>query len=608
MKLIRFKASNIFSLGDIDFDLNKRGLLLITGHSYDEGSSNAAGKSSVANKGIIWTLYGSLPSGIKVQDIPNRHRKGKCWGEILFEGVDKKIYKIFRQRNPHRLDLYTQDGERITSRESTITQDDIDKLLGRGFKTFCQSDMFGQGRGVQYAELSPSGQKEVLQDILPMNLLSEWTERTLHYLQGTKLALTESEKQKEVFKSTLNERIQFLSSLKKNSETWESARKAAIGDRTQEVINKEINSKNEELTSLSISISNHNKQIEEARKDQSKIKPIIENYSEIITGLQIERSKRQGELNTLENNFSLIKQGKCPVCGSHCSESHIKEYREKLESVKDLIKKHEEKILSNKEESKKYELQFSELEEKIRNNQTLIINYANKSDTISSDVRTLHVELESLNTILKQKNPNTDLISKTKSTISDVKTQFNESKKQVSTLERETDHLNFWRSTYNHTLKLALLQAACPFLDSRVAYHLKGLRNSQIKVKFLTHQKLASGGIKENCSVDVSSETGGDSFATLSGGEQQMVNFAIGLALSDLAESQIQERSGFLILDEPFSMLDDRNSESIVDYLTSNLSKTRETILLISNEDHLKNLIPNRINIVKRSGVSEIEQ
>jgi ABC-type dipeptide/oligopeptide/nickel transport system ATPase subunit len=85
-----------------------------------------------------------------------------------------------------------------------------------------------------------------------------------------------------------------------------------------------------------------------------------------------------------------------------------------------------------------------------------------------------------------------------------------------------------------------------------------------------------------------------------------MASFAAGLGLADLASTQSIGESSFLILDEPFSQLDARNSEAIVSYLTGDLSKERSTILLVSNDDTLMSLVPNRVHVVKEKGVSKI--
>ena len=151
------------------------------------------------------------------------------------------------------------------------------------------------------------------------------------------------------------------------------------------------------------------------------------------------------------------------------------------------------------------------------------------------------------------------------------------------------------------------MNRACPYLEQRTARHLEGLRNSQFKVKFQTVKELKSGDQKDEFNIRVESNTGGSSFDALSGGEQQIVSFSLGMALADLAETQVEGKSNVLILDECFTELDAINQEAVVDYINSDLRKTRETILIISNEEHLKSLFPNQIHVVKENGISRIK-
>ena len=62
-----------------------------------------------------------------------------------------------------------------------------------------------------------------------------------------------------------------------------------------------------------------------------------------------------------------------------------------------------------------------------------------------------------------------------------------------------------------------------------------------------------------------------------------------------------------MVLDEPFVSLDSRNSEHLVGYLTSYLAGKKETILLVSNEESLKSLIPNKVQVIKENGITRLE-
>ena len=104
MKLLNFKFNNIFALGKGEISLDDRGLVLVTGYSEDEGDANGAGKSSLANKGICWTLYGQTAGGLKADGVINRHGTKSGWGEITYLGNDGKKYTVRRER-PVKLTL-----------------------------------------------------------------------------------------------------------------------------------------------------------------------------------------------------------------------------------------------------------------------------------------------------------------------------------------------------------------------------------------------------------------------------------------------------------------------------------------------------------------------
>ena len=173
MKLLRLKAKNLFCLGEVELDLKDRGLLLITGHSIDEGGGNGSGKSSLANKAILWTLFGTTAGGLRADGVKNRHIKKKgCFGEISFEGTDGKRYRVKRER-PAKLSLY-QGNTDLSTRKASETQTLIDSLLGIDFKAFVQTAFFGQGRAMSYASLPPKDQKAVLEQSLPMDQVDIW--------------------------------------------------------------------------------------------------------------------------------------------------------------------------------------------------------------------------------------------------------------------------------------------------------------------------------------------------------------------------------------------------------------------------------------------------
>jgi DNA repair exonuclease SbcCD ATPase subunit len=203
--------------------------------------------------------------------------------------------------------------------------------------------------------------------------------------------------------------------------------------------------------------------------------------------------------------------------------------------------------------------------------------------------------------IASERNPFDDLIKSYDITLANVLEKHIPFTKQFAALKEETEHVEYWIKVFGH-IRIKLFETVCNFLDEQTNTYLKQLKNPQLRVQFSTIKRLASGEVKEDFNVRVYSEKGGEGFDTLSGGEQQIVSFAIGKALGDLSKSQTKGSSEFQILDEPFSMLDPRNCEALVDFL----GKEKGTIMLISNDENLMNLVPERLHVEKYKGVTSI--
>ncbi len=203
-------------------------------------------------------------------------------------------------------------------------------------------------------------------------------------------------------------------------------------------------------------------------------------------------------------------------------------------------------------------------------------------------------------------NPISPLMDECRSDIQKNIVQLARIIKKTNSLSKDLERVTFWIGAFSKGLKTLLFEQACPFLEQRTNFYLGLLNNAQLHVCFSVIKQLKSGQLKDEFNVTVESKTGGSIFSLLSGGEQQIVNFSVGLALSDFAETQVSGGSRFMILDEPFTNLDPKNCENVISFLTEHLTKKKDTILFISNEEGLQNLVPNRIHIEKRGGISEV--
>lgn len=623
MNLQCFKANNLFALGKVDLNLRNLGLTLITGYSEDEGGGNGSGKSSLCNKGILWTLFGETAGGLRADAVRNRHNKKKCFGEITFVGTDRAKYKIRRER-PAKLQLF-KDKDEITTTKASETQLLINSLLGIDFKTFIQTSYFGQGRKLSYASLTPKEQKAILEQILPMEQvdiwaiaadlavkkvtkLSEKTERT-HFevktkVEAQKATLADTITCREHFEVTKKSKIaaaELQIQEHKDSTSVQAAQLETLQKQADLVDPKEIDQRIQTAQTI---------------LDASSDKEARDNYSKAVDASRQWTTR----LDYLRNDLKALKGAtSCPTCLRDFDDQTVKEVEKKMLQQKTLIteaeatckladeaEEYHDKILRQFQDFvriKQLELQAFQ-EEK-----TMALERQNQINKLKQPLQSAQLFLEEkLKLAKEEKNPHTKQVKDHENKVHISEKAEEGARSTMENLKRELEHLIYWRDIYSKELKLKLFEDACPFLDARTAFHLGRLKNQQLHAKFTTIKRLASGAAKEEFNVEVNSDTGGEGFDSFSGGEQQMVSFAIGLALSDLSSRTASGRSLFVILDEPFSELDARNSEAIVEYLVEEMCKDKETVFLISNEEALKGLVSNRIHVVKKQGVSNVER
>ena len=623
MKLRHFKASNLFALGKVELDLENRGLLLVTGYSEDEQGANGAGKSSLANKGILWTLFGETAGGLRADAVRNRHNKKKCKGEIIFNGLDGQRYKIVRER-PAKLSLFSALKD-ISATKAVDTQLLINSLLGIDFKTFIQTSYFGQGRKLSYAALPPKDQKSVLEQILPMEEVDRWAKYAdVKVKEVTKLCTAAERKQFEAA-AVVSAQQGNLLDLGISSSRWEEVKQAGIQDakyslehhktaRFGSVAQLETLEKQIELTDLG-KVDQEIKEVVASLNKYGEDRTTEINYGKAVDS----HGQWSSRYHCLSKDLAdLEKATSCPTCLRDFDDQTVLGVKKRILQQKTLMIEAKSNCELANEAKGIYEQALELIRREVRvlqsAHQTLngekhtIAKKIAQAESLRTDLQSERTDLEkNLERVENDMNPYTKSIEDSEKKVAKLVKAEVAAGKVVNKIKRELDHLVYWRDVYAKELKLKLFEDACPFLDTRTAYHLNKLKNRQLHAKFTTIKRLSTGAVKEEFNVEVGSVTGGLGFDSLSGGEQQMVSFAIGLALSDLSSRTSSGRSSFTVLDEPFSELDARNSEAIVEYLVEEMCKDKETVFLISNEESLKGLVSNRIHVIKKQGVSNVE-
>ena len=530
-----------------------------------------------------------------------------------------------QRERPAKLTLIRGSTD-ISAHNSVDTQKLIDQLLGMNFATFIQTAFFGQGRKMSYASLTPKEQKALLEQVLPLEKIDRWAKYADSQSKEVK-KLVDIRKENCIRSETKLESLEAqLRQVQNNATTFEAYRNIRIAalEQKRKDAEERITVKREDLILVVEKLSTlDKKKLEEEKStlehEYGLLSEVRDGYNaQIMTANTVKEQWNARMITLMVESQTLEKSKTCPTCLRDFDDTTVAGVKKRLAANKALIAE----AITNLE-------QATEAQESYRRSK---VSTLDECLVIDDKIRIIITKLELLSDLLPRKieleqqikanfaiidselaiardeeNPHLAYIADCSIQIETAQQEQTDDAAMLNKATSEYDHLTYWRDVYSKDLKLKVFEQCCGFLDAQCATHLIGLQNPQFHVKFSTIKRLATGETKDEFSVDAWSDTGGAGFEALSGGEQQMVSFAIGLALADLAACRATGRPEFLILDEPFSELHARNSDAIVEYMNGSFGRDKDTIMLISNEESLKGLIPNRIHVIKRHGITEVE-
>jgi DNA repair exonuclease SbcCD ATPase subunit len=227
-------VKNFLSVGNQTqaVDFSKQQLTLVLGENLDlggddSGSRNGTGKTTIVNA-LSYALYGNALTNIRKENLINK-TNGKGMLVTVEFSKDGVGYRIERGRKPNILKLYinnqeqkadetTEDDAQGDSRE---TQKFIDQLLGMShmmFKHLVALNTYTE----PFLSLKAAEQREIIEQLLGITLLSEKAENLKIQMKETKDAITAENFRIESVK-TANENVQkSIDSLGIKSSAWET--------------------------------------------------------------------------------------------------------------------------------------------------------------------------------------------------------------------------------------------------------------------------------------------------------------------------------------------------------------------------------------------------
>jgi DNA repair exonuclease SbcCD ATPase subunit len=319
--------------------------------------------------------------------------------------------------------------------------------------------------------------------------------------------------------------------------------------------------------------------------------------------LQIDASNSAAE-NIGAVNFSILELEKEMVT-SHPQELHeiYKKIQAAIAAIESEKAKESERNKNEIEKNRVVLAEFAEKEKALRTRHAIELDaYRGQADI---DRRTFEAAA------MKLKTYENDRV-RYEMALKGITEQETKYKEQVDELTKKFDSLTEELSLAEEAKRALKSYISCSFDDAlayisevstRIIRSIPNMANATIQLEGIRETK--DGKVKEevNAIVNMDGEVN-IPIKSVSGGERSSIDLSIDLAVIDLIESRTGKGIDIFVLDEPFEGLDTICVEQVLEVLKN--SSTNKKLLIVDHNPEVKQLVENRIVVVREGAVSHI--
>lgn len=565
----RLKWKNFLSTGNVlsDIDLLANNTTLIVGH-------NGAGKSTMLDA-ISFALFGKAHRNIGKNQLVNSINKKDCVVELEFN-VSGKDYRIVRGIKPNLFEIYV--GQTMINQDShakeyqKILEQNIIKL---NHKSFHQIVVLGSSSFIPFMQLSSQHRREVIEDLLDMNVFSK-----MNTILKEKVSL-------------LKEDIKDVSHKMEVNKTKIEAQKKYIRD--VRAINKE---QREEKLKLIAEIQD---EIKVAQRQNGELTDRIQSKLPAATDEQAAQSKKISDLEKYKAKFDsdirkLVKDVEffesndtCPTCSQTITEetkgTHILEGKAKAKELQSAIDQAEQALQRSTESLRS----ANDILEECRQWQSDVAanNQSIAQFQASIDRTQTEIANAAQNSGLDQANNDLNLLIESGESLLEQK---------LTLSEQYTYNQVIAEMLKDSGIKTKIVKQYVPVINKLVNQYLQVL-------DFFVHFNL-----DESFQESIRSRHRDDfTYDSFSEGEKQRIDLALLFTWRQIAKMKNSVATNLLILDETFdSSLDHEGVDNLMKILYT-LGDDTNVFVISHKGEVLEGRFANKIEFHKEKNFSRIK-
>jgi DNA repair exonuclease SbcCD ATPase subunit len=549
----------------VNFDLDRHPNTLIIGE-------NGSGKSTVLDA-LTFSLFGKPFRKVNKPQLVNTVNDGECIVEINFT-IGSKIYFIRRGIKPNIFDILV-DGQPLNQSANVRDfQELLEKqILKLNYKSFTQVVVLGSSTFVPFMQLSAANRREVIEDLLDIQIFSSMNTILKQKISTTKDSLSENS-------TNLSLNQQLVDVQSKNLDRIKRGNKKIIDKHTSD-INLHVKENKNRLNGIS-SFNSLIKSLElkttDSAKDQKKLK---------------DAEKIDSKLHSKENilNKEIVFYGDHDDCPT-CEQDIEPDFKTKIVATK--------KGKLNEVESARSEIGkfLDDLNNEISANQKIV----DQISSTRSEISILGTNITATNQIIKSLERSIEGLSTT-GDANKIKEEIDGANGILHTLELDKEGL----VNENETQKIATSLLKDSGIKTLIIKQYLPIMNKLVNKYLASMDFFVNFNLDENFDETIKSRYRDEfSYASFSEGEKMRIDLALLFTWRAIAKLKNSTNSNLLILDEVFdSSLDDAGTQEFLKILYT--LGTDQNVFVISHKgDVLQDKFNNIIRFDKVRGFSRI--
>jgi DNA repair exonuclease SbcCD ATPase subunit len=534
---------------------------------------NGAGKSTILDA-ICFGLFNKPFRNINKPQLMNTINGKNLIVEVEFN-IGKKEYKIIRGMKPGVFEIYL-DGNILNQDAAAKDYQKYleESILKLNYKSFTQIVILGSASFTPFMQLSLGNRREIIEDILDIQIFSVMNTVLKDKLLVLKEAIKDIDGKIEIGKHKVKVQQNYINQLEEDKKKRESDVQSKIDESHAEIANVTIH-----LETLQTNYAAFNTSVADSTEQTKKKTELNSLYKNLIDRIQ----KAKTEIDFYEEHDN------CPTCSQTISDdlkaNTVEKHTHKINEVNGALEQINEKITiveSRLKEIEDIKTKMSEIQVEILRTNNNIIASQNYIKKLMTD---LEQKDDSLSSLITEKVTLKGMAKEIVDYASE-RTKLNEDKfyhEAAGSLLKDTG------------IKTKIIRQYLPVINKMVNKYLTAM-------DFFVHFEL-----DESFNESIKSRHRDEfSYASFSEGEKQRIDLALLFTWRTIAKMKNSASTNLLLLDEVFDSSLDANGTDYVMNLLNTIGDDTNVFVISHKGDQLIDKFKSVIKFQKYQNFSRI--